>query len=715
MTQLKDKRNVTKKLFGMVCAFVALFTLVAIGKVTAKAAENDDATKEEGYTLTYDYSDGRPVKTESGLTKIPDELEIPTKEGYTFFRWSPSPDSSQGSVSGGAELNRDTTIYAIWQKRSEDGIVYDLHYGGQSYKLRSMSYYNGDVDELKNYVIPDTFDGLPITELGLDSFLSFRNKIETLTIGKNVERISQIFDWDGSESLKSVIIPNSVTSIDGGTFEKCTALTEVTIPAGVGKIYHNTFNGCTALKTVRIEGVITQVGHNAFLDCTSLETIYYAGTEAQWENKLSHEYDWQNYYHSIEFGKDWNTGAAPFKVEFENKYFIVDFEKNIDNRYPNNMSKYMVVENGKSISEPATPTLPSYYGYTFEGWYKDADCTQKWDFNTDVVTDDTTLYAGWDNGKKNITFDYGGKGTNYTTSAVKGNLISKPSDPTAEGYKFEGWFIDEACTKEWDFAKDTVTDNITLYAKWTKVETKPEEPKPEEPKPEEPKPEEPKPEEPKPEEPKPEEPKPEEPKQDTSTPSTPAEDVPDASKPDKKPDAVVETDKDGNTMTTTKVTDEATGDVVTKTVINEVASDEEYVVRHKEDKEGTVKSLTVRNYTKSATITKSKADRAETLANKKDVPLTVVVRDENGKLVYKVRINTKNVKKNTTLQVYRYDEKTKTYHKVKKAYQTIKSDENANITCEFKKLASNQRYVLVTKSQAKKIEKKIAKAKAAKK
>lgn len=34
-------------------------------------------------------------------------------------------------------------------------------------------------------------------------------------------------------------------------------------------------------------------------------------------------------------------------------------------------------------------------GYTFLGWYKEADCKNAWDFNVDRVVKDTTLYAGW--------------------------------------------------------------------------------------------------------------------------------------------------------------------------------------------------------------------------------------------------------------------------------------------------------------------------------
>ena len=43
----------------------------------------------------------------------------------------------------------------------------------------------------------------------------------------------------------------------------------------------------------------------------------------------------------------------------------------------------------------AKPTNPTAGGFTFDGWYKDADCTEAWNFNTDKVTEDTTLYAQW--------------------------------------------------------------------------------------------------------------------------------------------------------------------------------------------------------------------------------------------------------------------------------------------------------------------------------
>ncbi len=50
------------------------------------------------------------------------------------------------------------------------------------------------------------------------------------------------------------------------------------------------------------------------------------------------------------------------------------------------------IKKGSTISQPADPQAE---GFTFTGWYKDKECTTKWDFASDKIESDTTLYAGW--------------------------------------------------------------------------------------------------------------------------------------------------------------------------------------------------------------------------------------------------------------------------------------------------------------------------------
>lgn len=66
-----------------------------------------------------------------------------------------------------------------------------------------------------------------------------------------------------------------------------------------------------------------------------------------------------------------------------------------------------------------------------------------------------------------VKFDaQGGSATGDQTPA-SGSTVTKPADPTRDGYTFAGWYTDEACTKAYDFSA-AVTADMTLYAKWTK-------------------------------------------------------------------------------------------------------------------------------------------------------------------------------------------------------------------------------------------------------
>ena len=56
------------------------------------------------------------------------------------------------------------------------------------------------------------------------------------------------------------------------------------------------------------------------------------------------------------------------------------------------VTKISNIISGTSITEPAAPTRS---GYTFNGWYKESGCINKWKFDTDIVTHNVILYAGW--------------------------------------------------------------------------------------------------------------------------------------------------------------------------------------------------------------------------------------------------------------------------------------------------------------------------------
>ena len=75
------------------------------------------------------------------------------------------------------------------------------------------------------------------------------------------------------EEVKDLVIPNSVTSIEGSAFYGCTGLTSVTIGNSVTSIGNAAFYGCTGLTSVSIGNGVTSIGHSAFSGCSGLTSV----------------------------------------------------------------------------------------------------------------------------------------------------------------------------------------------------------------------------------------------------------------------------------------------------------------------------------------------------------------------------------------------------------------------------------------------------------
>ncbi len=85
--------------------------------------------------------------------------------------------------------------------------------------------------------------------------------------------------------------------------------------------------------------------------------------------------------------------------------------------------------------------------------------------NLYYINDSGTLFKL--NAGMKVSFNTGeGSKVDFQTTAANGS-VTKPADPTREGYTFAGWYTDEACTKAYKFDA-AVTADMTLYAKWTK-------------------------------------------------------------------------------------------------------------------------------------------------------------------------------------------------------------------------------------------------------
>lgn len=112
------------------------------------------------------------------------------------------------------------------------------------------------------------------------------------------------------------------------------------------------------------------------------------------------------------------------------------------------------------------PTL-SETGWTFGGWYTDATFTEESKVSGgETISKDTPLYAKWTQNTYTVTYNMNGHGAAIDALTNVTTLPETLPTPTATGYTFEGWYLDEALANK-AVAGDKITDNTILYAKWT--------------------------------------------------------------------------------------------------------------------------------------------------------------------------------------------------------------------------------------------------------
>ena len=98
--------------------------------------------------------------------------------------------------------------------------------------------------------------------------------ITTFNIGTTVKKIPDRFlEYSNNSGLKSITIPNSVTSIGNYAFRDCTGLTSITIPNSVTSIGNYAFSGCTGLTSITIPNSVTSIKSYTFFGCTGLTSI----------------------------------------------------------------------------------------------------------------------------------------------------------------------------------------------------------------------------------------------------------------------------------------------------------------------------------------------------------------------------------------------------------------------------------------------------------
>lgn len=284
-----------------------------------------------------------------------------------------------------------------------------------------------------------------------------------------------LYQYDGGD--KNVVIPQTVSTIAAGAFDQLDEVRAVTLPAGIQTVEKNAFSGVK-------DG--------------SIIYIYDAGTEASktYGKQLAEEYEQLVYSEYLDAEKTeqiagiQNLSDMPEDISKEDtsKENVSEEAPEVKEGAGNTADK---TESGLEASQPEESESESKPTES-ESESKPTESESESQPEESSEPESSSVIVIEPDQKYTVTFDTGISGvagekrqvqSGRTVSelvSVDGSqprilrkddfTLTKEDEKKETTYTFKGWYKDNACTKEWDFANEIIEQDTTIYAKWEQSE-----------------------------------------------------------------------------------------------------------------------------------------------------------------------------------------------------------------------------------------------------
>ena len=172
----------------------------------------------------------------------------------------------------GIEVKADVFGYDFFVNDSNGKPIYYNYIGdGSEVEVTDgLFLYSGDL------VIPESVyynnKNYKVTRIGENAFYQ-DDFIKSIIIPNSVKSIEN-YAFYKCTSLKSISFGNSLSNIGYSSFERCKSLTTVDLPNTVTIIGERAFNGCSGLMNFTIPNSVTSIGYFAFDGCDNLTSIF---------------------------------------------------------------------------------------------------------------------------------------------------------------------------------------------------------------------------------------------------------------------------------------------------------------------------------------------------------------------------------------------------------------------------------------------------------
>lgn len=388
---MKAGKSMKKRFVSLLVALSITLTFLPIGAVAATPIRIGNLK----YTVN---ADGESV-TVSGTSGNPTQLNIESSISSNGRNYTVTEIATWA-------FNKCNTLTEVTLPNTVDEIGYQAFF---------------NCSNLTNVTIPEG-----VTKIGQAAFYGC-SQLTSITIPSTITDMDTAFS--GNTALSQVTLTNGIPKISSHAFERCTELREIKVPISVDEICPFAFNGCTGLTSVTLEKDINIINSNAFKDCTELNDVKYNGYKTDWEkvrvNNAGNDTLTSKVQYLCDINFDLDGGTINGSDTMATQTVYSNEKLGTAKCYPNDQP--FVV-----------PTDPVREGYTFLGWYTQAEGGIKYTF-TEAVSSNITLYAHWNAHSHTVTLE--NDENKETNSYDYGSSVSVPTPTKKTGYNFNHWEV----------------------------------------------------------------------------------------------------------------------------------------------------------------------------------------------------------------------------------------------------------------------------------
>ena len=414
---------------------------------------------------------GQTVKTDAKIT----EPSAPEKTGYTFGGWYTDLNCTKAWNFDSDKVSDAMTLYAKWTANTYD-VTLDLNYDGAAKPENVTVTYDGTYSALTTPV-----------RAGYD----FLGWFTAQTGGEQVTADSKVSitapqtlyaHWkEGAATYTVKHYQQNTEDITDNNYTEFESETLSGITGQQTEAKAKTYTGFAPAKEFKQSAIAP--------DSSTVISIYY--------DRLTYTVTWMNgdtelKKETLRYGAMPNySGATPTKEGTGHTYTFTGWSPEPSEvtgnvtytaQFSDSLNTYNItynLNNGTNASgNPSSYTYgtavtladPTRTGYTFGGWFENADFTGK--AVTEIPADATgnkTFYAKWTANEYTVTFDANeGTVTPESKTVTYDGTYGELPTPKRSGYKFLGWFTDLTGTdKVTADNKVSITAAQTLYAHWS--------------------------------------------------------------------------------------------------------------------------------------------------------------------------------------------------------------------------------------------------------